>query len=252
MKYSEQINRVVMTIKLVCLIVVIALLAQYIEIKNLFIVPIDFENLVQVLLIIILAFSYQSILPSIVNYIGPEYKQQIKKIIVIGITITCVIWIIAMAGFINSVGAQQAFQENPSLSQLVSIMKINTDNSSVIIFLNIFSNVTLIASFMTITLAFIDFWIDALKLNPSIKGRFIAGLVAIIPPPIIAIFFSKSSIGSLWVAGFGYSVLLPSAVAYKLYDKYNPNGSYFFGGGKKLRKYFMVLSIIFMLLAIIF
>ena len=96
-----------------------------------------------------------------------------------------------MARFINSVGAQQAFQENPSLSQLVSIIKSNTDNSSVITFLNIFLNVTLIASFMTITLAFIDFWIDALKLNPSIKGRFIAGLVAIIPPPIIAIFLAK-------------------------------------------------------------
>ena len=71
-----------MIIKLICFgYSRLLFLAQYIEIKNLFIVPIDFANLVQVLLIIILAFSYQSILPSIVNYIGPEHKHLIKKII---------------------------------------------------------------------------------------------------------------------------------------------------------------------------
>ncbi len=258
-KYSEQINRIVMSIKIICLVTVVTLLSQYIEIRNLFIIPLDLTNLVQVLLIIILAFSYQSILPSIVNYIGPEHKHTIKKIIIYGVTITCVIyilWIIAMAGFINNAGAKQAFQENPNLNELVSIIKENTDNSSVIMFLNIFLNITLIASFLTIALAFLDFWIDALKLDTSIKGRLVAGFIAIVPPLIVAIFFSKSifvlALAVSGFAGFGYSVLLPSSVAYKLYDKYNSEGSYFFGGGKNLRLCFMIFSIIFMILAIIF
>lgn len=259
MKYSEQINRVIMTIKLTCLVAVIILLFKYIDIKNLFIVPIDFKNIVQVILVIILAFAYQLILPSIVNYIGAEHKKQIKKIIIIGTSITCAVyifWIISIAGFINSVGAQQIFQQDPSLSQLVSIIKQNSDKSYIVTFLNIFLNVTLFASFLTISLAFIDFWIDALRLGTSLRSRFIAGLIAIVPPLMIAIFFNKSifvlALALAGFTGFGFSVLLPSAVAYKLYDKYNAEGSYFFGGGKKLRKYFMIFSIVFMILAAIF
>ena len=95
-----------------------------------------------------------------------------------------------MAGFYKIVlELNKHFKRNPSLSQLVSIIKSNTHNSSVITFLDIFLNVTLIASFLTIALAFVDFWIDALNLDPSVKGRLIAGLVAIVPPLIIAIFF---------------------------------------------------------------
>ena len=50
-------------------------------------------------------------------------------------------------------------------------------------------------------------------------------------------------------AGIGYSVLIPSGVAYKLLDKYNANGSYFFRGGKNVRLTLFVASAIFLIVA---
>ncbi|QIV95901.1 tyrosine-specific transport protein [Allofrancisella inopinata] len=258
MKYSEHINRLVMTIKLMSLVTVIFLLSKFINISNLFIVPINLSNLIEATLIIILAFSYQSILPSIVSYVGPDYKRQIRNIILVGTLITCIIyllWIIAIAGFIKSVGADRLFISNPTLEQLVAIIKNNSSNSIAIAALNVFLNITLFASFLTISIAFIDFWIDALGLNNNIYGRLIAGATALLPSLLIALFFNKIFVVALTVSGFAgiaYSILLPSATSYKLFDKYNKNGSYFFGGGKNVRGLITLIAIVFMILAMYF
>jgi len=243
MKYSENINRLIMVVKLVALTIVIILMMQYLDLKTLFLVKINPKDLIQVCLIIVLAFSYQSILPSIVNYMGNENKKQIKQVIIIGTVITCAIyllWVVSIASYIKHVGAQAAFEADPSLAQLVAIIKTNSDGSFTVHALNVFLNVTLFASFITISIAFIDFWIDALNLNNNIKGRVIAGLIALVPSLLVAIFFKSIFVLALAVSGFagiGYSVLIPSGVAYKLYDKYNANGSYFFLGGKNIRRW---------------
>ncbi|MGQ4005326.1 aromatic amino acid transport family protein [Francisellaceae bacterium CB300] len=258
MRYSENINRIIMTIKLCALVIVISLMIKYIDIQSLFLVKLNFEDLIQVSLIIVLAFAYQSILPSIVNYMGRENKKQIKQVIIIGTIITCIIyllWTIGIASYIQHVNAQEIFKANPSLEQLVSIIKTNSNGSFTVTALNTFLNVTLFASFITISIAFIDFWIDALNLDSNIKGRIIAGLVALVPSLLVAIFFKSIFVVALAVSGFagvGYSVLLPSAVAYKLYDKYNPNGSYFFHGGKNIRLILFVASVVFLIIATIF
>jgi amino acid permease len=247
MRYSENINRIIMTIKLCALVIVISLMIKSIDIQSLFLVKLNFEDLIQVSLIIILAFAYQSILPSIVNYMGRENKNQIKQVIIIGTIITCIIyllWTIGIASYIQHVNAQEIFKANPSLEQLVSIIKTNSNGSFTVTALDTFLNVTLFASF-----------IDALNLDSNIKGRIIAGLVALVPSLLVAIFFKSIFVVALAVSGFagvGYSVLLPSAVAYKLYDKYNPNGSYFFHGGKNIRLILFVASVVFLIIATIF
>lgn len=258
MKYSENINRVVMIIKLISLIIVIFLLSKFMDIKSLFVVPIDFSGLIQASLIIILAFSYQSILPSIVNYVGPENKKEIKGIILAGTLITCVIyllWIVAISGFINNTGEAKEFIANPTLDQLVAIIKENSGDSIAVIALDIFLNVTLFASFLTISIAFIDFWIDALKLNTRLSGRLTAAAIALIPSLIVAIYFDDVFVMALAVSGFagiGYSIALPSSVSYKLFNKYNKDGSYFFHGNKSIRGIIFILAVVFMVFALFY
>jgi amino acid permease len=214
--------------------------------------------LIQVSLIIILAFAYQSILPSIVNYVGPENKKEIKSIILIGTCITCLVylfWVIAIAGFIKHAGADQIFIDNPTLEQLVMIIKQNNSSSLAVTALNIFLNVTLFASFLTISIAFIDFWIDALKLNTRISGRLIAAGVALIPSLIIAMCFENIFVAALAVSGFAgiaYSIVLPAGVSYRLFDRYNKGGSYFFRGNKNLRGLIFIIAIVFMLFALFY
>lgn len=228
------------------------------DVKSLFVVPIDFSGLAEASLIIILAFSYQSILPSIVSYVGPENKKEIKTIILTGTILTCVIyllWIIAVSGFINHTGESQAFIDKPTLSQLIAIIKDNTGDSIAVSALDIFLNVTLFASFLTVSIAFIDFWIDALKLNTKISGRLIAAAIALIPSLTVAIFFDDIFVMALAVSGFagiGYSIALPSSVSYKLFDRYNKHGSYFFHGSKRTRGFIFIISIVFMVFALIY
>ncbi|AXA34271.1 aromatic amino acid transport family protein [Francisella adeliensis] len=258
MKYSEKINRVVMTVKLISLVLVILLLSRYIDLKSLFVVPMNFTAITQATLIVILAFSYQSILPSIVNYVGPENKKEIKKIILIGTFITCVIytlWVVIMSGFIKHAGADEIFMADPTLDGLVSIIKQSSSSSLAVSALDIFLNVSLFASFITISLAFIDFWIDALKLSPNLKGRIIAGAIVLIPSLLIAVYFNDIFVLALAVSGFAgiaYSIVLPASVSCKLFDKYNRDGSYFFGGGRGVRALIFIIAVIFMIFALFY
>lgn len=101
----------------------------------------NFTAITQATLIVILAFSYQSILPSIVNYVGPENKKEIKRIILIGTFITCVIytlWVVIMSGFIKHAGADEIFMADPTLDGLVSIIKQSSSSSLAVSALDIF------------------------------------------------------------------------------------------------------------------
>ncbi len=72
-KYAEVLNRFIMGIKLSSLILVVTLLIGYVWYIDFQVPELIISKLPEQISVIILAFSYQSIVPSLVNYIGKEY-----------------------------------------------------------------------------------------------------------------------------------------------------------------------------------
>ncbi|MDC0534854.1 hypothetical protein OAO18_03480 [Francisellaceae bacterium] len=250
-KYAEVLNRFIMGVKLGSLILVVTLLIGYVSYIDFAMPKLIISKLPEQISVIILAFSYQSIVPSLVNYIGKEHGQSIKKIIITATTFTCIIyilWVSVMVGLINQ-AATNVDVHSMSLAQLVDLIHHHSGSHFAPIMIEVFLNITLFTSFLALSVAFVDFWIDALKLSSKYRGRIIAGLVAFIPPWIIATYFESVFIKALAVSGYAglvFALLLPTLVAYKLYSKNFPNGSMYLAGGKPVRAVMAIIAIFVM------
>ncbi|MDC0534571.1 hypothetical protein OAO18_02040 [Francisellaceae bacterium] len=253
MKYAERLNRFIMTVKLISLVLVILLLSNYITENKVGAYSVDFSVLPQDVLVVILAFCYQLLIPSLVNYIGRENGKPLKKVILISTSITCVIyllWACAIAGFIHSIPGQEG-SDVTNLSQLVKLLDEDSGSRYIPISIHTFLDVTLFASFIAVSIAFVDFWIDALNLDWHLKGRIIAGLIAFIPPWFVASYFKQIFLYALSISGyFGmiYALLLPAWAAYRFYNKYYANGSPYFMGNKSTRGFIVILCFVLMIL----
>lgn len=76
-----------------------------------------------------------------------------------------------------------------------------------------------------------------------------------IPSLLIAVYFNDIFVLALAVSGFAgiaYSIVLPASVSCKLFDKYNRDGSYFFGGGRGVRALIFIIAVIFMVFALFY
>ncbi|UTW42643.1 hypothetical protein KFE69_00400 [bacterium SCSIO 12844] len=109
---------------------------------------------------------------------------------------------------------------------------------------------TVFASFIAVSIAFVDFWVDALKLTAKLKGRLVAGFLVFVPSYLAVTFCGDIFIHALSISGyFGlvYALLIPSLAAFKTYKK---TTNHLVFGGKGLRSALVVISVIIMLITI--
>ncbi|WP_162902177.1 aromatic amino acid transport family protein [Facilibium subflavum] len=246
MKHAERINRLIMLVKLGSLIIVITLLSHYISLKS-FTSNLQISLLPQGVLVVALAFCYQLLVPSLVNYVGKNNLKTLKKIIIIATTITCLIyllWAATIVGFINSAAIGKVPIHN--LSELINVINQTPNAAFASILIQAFLDVTLFASFLAVSIAFTDFWVDCFELDWKLKGRIIAGLIAFIPPYLAVIFYKGLFINALSISGyFGllYALFLPAFAAFKTYT---PNVENLTGiaGGRKTRAIITLISLI--------
>ena len=232
-----------MSFKLLILVSVIALLFIYTPISTNFEfkTPYGFSEGFSV---IILVFSYQTIIPSLVNYIGKGNSSYTKWVIITATTITFIISILWTTAIVNLI-TQYHIDPSQALSLSGLLNIINQYNSSPVIsiFLMIFFNITLISSFIALSVAFIDIWLDLLKLNNNFCNRLICGLIVYIPCWVIANFDKNIFIHASAISGYCglFGVLLfPSIVSYKHYNKDELQ----FIPGKSIRGLMIAISLI--------
>lgn len=224
MRYAEILNRYIVICKLLALTAALLLLSHYTLGVPFHWKRLDYLNLPTQLSVIILAFSYQSLVPSLVCYVGHENHHALRKIIISATAITFIIyllWIMAIIGFLTLYSAQLSDASHITLVQLMSLLQNSQSAYFTPRLLQIFFNITLFTSFLALSIAFVDFWIDALKLRTDLKGRIIAGVIAFAPPWLIAVYFPTIFIISLAVAGYTglfFGLLLPVYAAWKKCD----------------------------------
>jgi tyrosine-specific transport protein len=204
--------------------------------------------------IFLTCFGYHAVIPSMINYLGPD-KNKLRFIIITGTTISLILyllWLIASFGIIPLTG-EHSFTNikvhGNSLDQFLSTIEQTIHSKWVHWALNAFSDVALTTSCLGVSLGLFDFLADGLKIKNDKPGRFKTLIITFLPPLLISIFYPNFfllglSIGAIFLVIL--EILIPVAMAYKFRKKENLSSQYKVSGGNSLLIIISIIGIIFL------
>lgn len=169
------------------------------------------------------AYCYQFVIPSLRIYLGDK-PQQLRGIVIIGVTFTTIIYILWLAvtlGTVPLIGEHSfaSMTTRSSPGELVQFIINITNNKWVATSINGFTNISMTTSFLGVTLALFDFLADGFKRPDTRFGRFQTSLLTFIPPLIIALFFPNLFVPAMNYAAIPIIIitfLLPALMVYRI------------------------------------
>ncbi len=251
----DTINRIGMIGLFSCFSVLILLSLPHIALSNLQVV--EWQYLLPSLSIVLTAFGFHIVSPSLVSYLDGNVRQ-LKTAIFVGSSVPFVayiLWQIATLGIVPATGPrsiQTAYETGTTGSQLLAVV---TDNTFVAGFDEMFAFCAIITSFLGVSMSLFDFLVDGLKLRPQFTTRWKIGVLAFLPPLYFALAGQRVFLSALEYAGaFGVVILLaliPTCMVWrKRYVLHLPS-KYEAPGGKCTLAGFMLLSLSFIALEIL-
>lgn len=192
------------------------------------------------LMVLIAAFGYAIIIPSLRVYFQDDVKK-IRRVILIGssIPLFCYfLWDAAIMGVIPLHGAGSLtgmLHSGHSTSELTRALSFRLENQWITDFFQFFSSVCMLTAFLGVSLALSDFFSDALHLKKSGKQGVIIYAATFLPPLSIVLLEPNIFIRGLSYAGVFcvmLLMLLPNMMVYSSrYIKHFPS-RYQVRGGK--------------------
>jgi tyrosine-specific transport protein len=202
---------------------------------------IDFSAIGVAIPVVITAFGYHIIIPSLTTYMNRD-RAKLRRAIVIGSLVPIIVyllWEILVLGSVPIPMLADAFQQGKSATEpLAKVLH----NPYISLAAKLFAFFAIVTTFVGITLSLSDFLMDGFKIKRTHTGRFLAILLTFIPPLFFFYTYPGGFYLALQYAGAFVSILLvflPAAMVWKL-----PN---YKGTGKKL----FLLFIIFLSLSVV-
>ncbi|WP_116963523.1 amino acid permease [Fastidiosibacter lacustris] len=226
------INRVLLTTKLVFLLLVCITFLHYIEIRNLLVSPIDLTPTLFIAIpIIITSFTSHIIIPTLTEYLDKDVKA-LFRVIFIGSIIPLFLyflWLISVLGVLplhGSVSFMSSIFDHVSISSanvgdVLNALKEKITNSSANISMNIFTDISVITSYLGVSLALYHFNVDSYRLNrlPTQFKLLTAVILTFIIPLLVNLLDPNLFISAIGYVGVFIAVLLlmmPAVIAFKL------------------------------------
>ncbi|MBS3904872.1 MAG: amino acid permease [Simkania sp.] len=198
--------------------------------------------------ILFTAFTYQVILPTIMNYMNRNVKK-VRLAIFIGTSIPLIVyvlWEFLILGTVPFEGPNSLSEAAAQGQTAVIPLKAITKNPHLFSIGKAFGFFTLTASYLALALAYLDFLADGLKVKKSSWNKLWLCLLIFVPPTVITLVYPKIFLTALGYAG-GYSCailfgLFPPLMAWsgRHYKHYQDKTKQLFGG-----RYFLTILIIF-------
>ncbi len=204
----DLINRLLMLGLGISFVILVIFLPSHIEPALL--THFDFKPSILAVPVIITAFGYHIIIPSLTTYMHHD-KKHLKWVLFIGSLIPLIIyllWEFLILGIVpieGKVGLAEAWQQGYSSTQpLVRIIQ----NKWIRIGANFFTFFAIVTSFLGVSLSLSDFLTDGFKIKKSWEGRLTACLLTFVPPLIFVITYQRGFIVALEYAGAFVAILL--------------------------------------------
>lgn len=155
-------------------------------------------------LIIINAFGFHFIVPSLVSYYGRDNQRIFKWMLIVSTTTVLVLytaWLYMIYSIIPMEGEHGLVAIYQSKNQLLSFnasLLYFLHSKLIINLLSLFEIVALFGSFFCISLGVFDFLVDVFKAH----NRALIGLVTFIPPLVLSLFSENMYIYAMSAAGY--------------------------------------------------
>ncbi len=212
----DLINRVLMLGLVVSYFLLVFFVPGQVSIENLS--HIDFPAITIAIPVVITAFGYHIIIPSLTTYLGRDRKL-LRKTILIGSCIPIIVyllWQVLVLGAVPIPLLSKTLIEGHSATDALAGVLHNPLISLAAKFFSFFAIVT---SFVGVTLSLADFLIDGFKIKKGPAGRFWAILLTFIPPLFFVFTYQRGFYVALQYAGAFVAILLvflPAAMVWKL------------------------------------
>ncbi len=251
--------RFLMSVKGILLIMMLVLLMPNIKVAQLFYTNVTIKPLLSAIPFFLASLSYQFIIPSLVNYIGPKIKT-LKIIAIIG-SITPVIvyafWLSGSLGVVPVVG-QDSFatvkEAHNSVGVFVGVLNAHVHARWIKIAINGFADVAMTTSFLGVSLALFDFLADSCKRKNTRGGRLQTALLAFIVPLVFALFYPQGFVFALLFVALFLAILqlvLPALMVYRLRRSKTLSSPYRLFGGNFLLSLVLIVGIIVVVISLI-
>jgi len=200
--------------------------------------------------ILFTAFGYQAILPTLMNYMKRDVKK-VRLAIFIGTAIPLVIYLVWEFLILSIIPLEgpNSLAEAMKLGQTAVIpLKAATQHPYLFSIGKAFSFFTMTASYIAISLAYLDFLADGLKWKKNLFNKFWLALFVFIPPLLISISYPHIFLIALgYAGGFACAILFglfPPLMVWvgRHYKRYHDDTKQLFGG-----RYLLTVLILFVI-----
>lgn len=197
-------NRFLMSTKFIICVLLIGAVIPYVHLPTLF--SGNFHFHFESWLVVVTAFGYGNILPSIRDYLDNDRKK-IMRVFAISSVIPIVlyfVWIIVIQGSLQRFGAHglAAMNNSPNTnSMLMSEMVALTHHVLLKPISVVFVSICSVTGFLSVSLSLMDVLADGMKREKKGKNRMIIALLALLPPTLVVIYDPAIFIRALSYAG---------------------------------------------------
>ena len=201
-KFSDYINRYFVSIKLLFYLLCIANMALWVNISNIFNMPLSFHAILFAWPTLLPSFGFQNIIPVLYEY-QKGNLEIIKNSIIIGSVIVLfvyIIWIFICLTILPQKGIHSyasIFKEGNSITEFSKEIKNITKNTTINTFLSIFINISVITSFICVGLSLFHYIKNTGKRFGYSINRFKGFVITFLPPFIFTVFYPKGFILAL-------------------------------------------------------
>lgn len=252
-KIIDGLNRPLLIVAVFCFFIIVYMMFDHVTLVNLS--TIDLSYMFLPLPVLVTAFGFHIIIPSLVQYLNRDVKL-LRICLFLGSLIPLIIYLVwqtAIAGALplhGEVGIFSILNSEDQLGRLNNVMMQITANPYIYYLSSIFSIFAILTSLLGVSLSLWDFFIDGFSAYKWSNNKIILIILTFAPPIWLMISFPQAFINLLGYAGIFVSILLgifPIMMCWKGRKLNNWAPEY----RVSVRKFPMVLSGLFFVLVII-
>lgn len=217
----DMVNRILLSTKLIVFFIVCLTFIAYVHPVNLLESNLNQGIILLALPVIITSFTSHIIIPSLRNYLESDAKALFRTL-VIGSTIPLILyilWEICLLGtipltgpdsFMEAVFSHKSVTE-ANIGDILSVINDKVNASSVTLSINIFSDISVMTSFMGVSISLYHFIIDSFglrQLKNSALRVSIGGFLTLLLPLVIVLINPNLFIKAMGYVGVCVAVLL--------------------------------------------
>lgn len=249
----DLLNRALMTAKLGVYVVLIILIAPYIQLKN--IQGGEYRYITGTVMILITSFGFAIIVPNLRVYFNDNIET-LRKVVLIGslIPLLCYFaWDAVIMGSLPNQGDPSLgglINSSHATSSLATMLSQRVNNTFISTLFNFFTSICMLTAFLGVSLCLISFLADGLKMEQRGKEGILLFVLTFLPPVLIVIYYPGVYLYALNYAGFFCVILLlllPALMSY--FGRRHFKARYLVPGGELFQILVVIVSLLLLVVS---